>query len=85
VYISAEDGSGFNSEALQWSDVYAKVNIDPNVRPEQHHEKILPIGPSFGVKNYGLGSTLIHIDTDHNDGLNRISQLAQTIRQILAT
>ena len=61
VYISAEDGSGFNSEALQWCDVYAKVNIDPNVQPEHHHEKIFPIGPSFGVRNYGLANTLIHM------------------------
>ncbi|HEY7160692.1 MAG TPA: glycosyltransferase [Acidobacteriota bacterium] len=61
VYISAEDSASFNSDALQWCDVYAKVNIDPNVQPENHREKILPIGPSFGVKNYELSKTLIHM------------------------
>jgi hypothetical protein len=61
VYISAEDGSGFNPDGLQWADVYAKVNVDPKVQPEHHQEKVMPIGPSFGVRNYGLIKTLIHM------------------------
>jgi glycosyltransferase involved in cell wall biosynthesis len=61
IYISAEDSSTFNPDGLQWADVYAKVNIDPNVAPEHHQQKVLPIGPSFGVKNYGLGKTLTHM------------------------
>jgi glycosyltransferase involved in cell wall biosynthesis len=60
IYISAEDGSGFNSDALQWCDVYAKVNIDPNVQPEDHR-KVLPIGPSFAINNDGFSQTLMNM------------------------
>jgi glycosyltransferase involved in cell wall biosynthesis len=61
IYLSAGDGPGFNPEGLLWADVYAKVNIDPNALPERHHEKIMPIGPSFGIHNYGLAGTLIRM------------------------
>jgi glycosyltransferase involved in cell wall biosynthesis len=60
VYISAEDGSVVNSDALQWCDVYAKVNVDPNIQLEDHR-KLLPIGPSCAIKNYGLSETLINM------------------------
>ena len=50
IYISAGDGTGFNKIALDWCDVYAKVNIDESKIPKKYSHKILPIGPSFGIK-----------------------------------
>ena len=50
IYISAGDGTGFNKLALDWCDVYAKVNIDESKIPKKYLDKILPIGPSFGIK-----------------------------------
>ena len=51
IYISAGDGTGFNKFALDWCDVYAKINIDESKIPKEYLDKILPIGPSFGI-NY---------------------------------
>jgi hypothetical protein len=51
IYISAGDGSGINQEALNWCDVYAKVNLDPHTK----HPKLFPIGPSFGIRFLSLG------------------------------
>ena len=59
IYISAGDGSGVSEEGLTWCDVYAKVNIDPDVMLAKFKHKILPIGPSFGVRYLSLPETLI--------------------------
>jgi len=50
IYISAGDGTGFNSLALDWCDVYGKVNIDKSTIPTKYSKKIIPLGPSFGIK-----------------------------------
>lgn len=50
IYISAGDGIGFNSAGLHRCDVYAKVNIDPQNLPQQYRHKVIPIGPSFGIR-----------------------------------
>lgn len=50
VYISAGDGTGMNENALDWCHVYGKVNLDPTMK----HPKLVPIGPSFGVKFLSL-------------------------------
>jgi len=46
IYISAGDGTGVGREALDWCDVYAKVNWDPTMS----HVKLFAIGPSFGIQ-----------------------------------
>ena len=44
VYICAEDSPSIDPEALDWCDVYAKVNARTPLPA-----KVLAIGPSFGV------------------------------------
>ena len=41
IYISAGDGIGFNTDGLEWCDVYAKVNIREDLIPEEYSNKIL--------------------------------------------
>lgn len=50
IYISAGDGTGFNRLALDWCDVYAKINIDKSKIPNKYSNKIMALGPSFGIK-----------------------------------
>jgi glycosyltransferase involved in cell wall biosynthesis len=54
VYIDAIDGSYFDQTALQWCDVYAKVNIDPDKIPEKYAHKIIAIGPSYGIRKWNV-------------------------------
>ena len=58
IYISAGDGPGFNQAGLEWSDIYAKVNIKKDTIPKEYFEKVIPIGPSFAVKIYGLNNSI---------------------------
>ena len=76
IYISAGDGIGFSNDALDWCDVYAKVNINFEDIQPKYVNKILPIGPSFGIqylplletfyestKTYLLSKNLLAINT----------------------
>jgi hypothetical protein len=50
VYISANDFTRYDSVALDWCDRYGMVNVDPT---QPCPEKVLPIGPSFGIRQWG--------------------------------
>ncbi len=78
IYISAEDSSTFNSDGLQWADVYAKVNIDPNVVPEHHQEKVLPIGPKFRGQKLRIDQNSDSHGANDCHGHKFIRQLTQT-------
>jgi hypothetical protein len=60
IFISASDGCGINPAILEWCDVYAKVNAERETAPKGKKEKILPIGPSFGIRAWSLFQTLWH-------------------------
>ena len=61
IYISAGDGIGFNADGLEWCDVYAKVNIREDLIPREYSNKILPIGPSFGINYLNTFQTIYHL------------------------
>lgn len=53
--IDYGDKLEFNLAALEWCDVYAKVNLnaaEQKSQPAHLVQKIVQIGPSFGVNNY---------------------------------
>lgn len=53
-YVSSNDFARYDSVALEWCDRYGMVNHDPHVsRTTSNPEKIIPIGPSFGVRGWG--------------------------------
>jgi len=55
VIIDFTDSKLIDESALDWSDVYGKINLDDNVRV---HPKIMAIGPSFGIRIYSLYETI---------------------------
>ena len=65
VYIDAGDWSRYNEEALEWCDIYAKVNIDPDSIPREYASKIVAIGPSFGIRLWRPPSALWHAMTTY--------------------
>ncbi|MBC7641261.1 MAG: glycosyltransferase [Flavobacterium sp.] len=54
IIIDPKDENNCNEIALEWCDVYGKVNFDKNNLPKNFANKIKPIGPSFGIKIWGL-------------------------------
>lgn len=58
IIIDSNDGIKYNNIALEWCDVYGKINYNINNIPSQFAEKIVPIGPSFGIKIWNLVQTL---------------------------
>ncbi|MEE9409074.1 MAG: hypothetical protein V3V28_13480 [Polaribacter sp.] len=70
VIIDFADSSDINQKALRWCDVYGKINLaeeDFNLS-----KKIIPIGPSFGVKIYSLFDTLTFSVLNYLKSYNRI-------------
>ncbi|HKI87076.1 MAG TPA: hypothetical protein VKA53_10060 [Thermoanaerobaculia bacterium] len=63
VFISASDGSALNQTALDWCDLYAKINVDSAVTAaDPQGGKVVPIGPSFAVRAWApLGATLLSL------------------------
>lgn len=55
VIIDYTDSSKIVSEALNWCDVYGKINLD---KSKEHTSKIIAIGPSFGNQIYSFIETL---------------------------
>ena len=58
IIIDSADSSKFDDTALDWCDVYGKVNFLEDEFPASYKQKILPIGPSFGVRIWSLPMTV---------------------------
>ncbi|WP_347052888.1 hypothetical protein [Flavobacterium olei] len=57
LIIDSLDSNLINSEWLNWSDVYGKVNYNADNIPLNDSQKIIPVGPSFGIKIWNLITT----------------------------
>lgn len=55
IVIDFTDSSIIDQSALDWCDVYGKINLDSS---SLKSDKIVPIGPSFGVRIYSFLGTL---------------------------
>jgi hypothetical protein len=58
IAIDAFDTQRISLDLLDWCDVYAKVNFNSNYLPNLQNEKVIPIGPSFGVRIWNLPETV---------------------------
>jgi glycosyltransferase involved in cell wall biosynthesis len=58
IVIDAFDTPRINSFLLDWCDIYAKLNFNTNYIPLRKKRKIIPIGPSFGIKIWNLPETI---------------------------
>ncbi|HEY9167856.1 MAG TPA: hypothetical protein VIN72_00030 [Lutibacter sp.] len=55
IIIDYADTSNVNKIALGWSDLYCKINIDEH--KNYNSNKIISIGPSFGINLYSIPKT----------------------------
>ena len=58
LYIAADDMPELDEAALEWADVYGKVNLIPGLVPERYATKVVPIGPSHALRLWGVGESL---------------------------
>lgn len=70
LYISANDFARYDTLALAWSDRYGIVNHDPQSPKDGNSQKVVPIGPSFGVRDWagsvgGSLSQLVRLAVAH--------------------
>ncbi|SDB21855.1 hypothetical protein SAMN03097699_0147 [Flavobacteriaceae bacterium MAR_2010_188] len=49
IIIDFTDSSNIDEKVLNWCDVYGKINLEENL---EYSEKIVAIGPSFGIQIY---------------------------------
>lgn len=56
IIIDYADSSEIYRTALEWSDLYCKINIDEY--KNYNSNKIVSIGPSFGINIYSIPTTL---------------------------
>jgi hypothetical protein len=59
VMIDTRDTSELYQDALEWCDVYAKVNPSLGDYGFEGSDKVLAIGPSFGIRIWGLPRALL--------------------------
>ncbi|OMQ09888.1 hypothetical protein [[Flexibacter] sp. ATCC 35103] len=60
IIIDSKDSGQIDLISLEWCDVYGKVNYNTNSLPVADHDKIVAIGPSFGIKIWNLFETLYY-------------------------
>ena len=52
IFVCHSDYPNYNDAVVRWSDLYAKINIDPSLPTPNPGPPVFPIGPSFGVQIY---------------------------------
>lgn len=57
IVVDSKDSNKIDSAAFDWCDVYGKVNYNKESLLSCNKEKIIPIGPSFGIKIWTLAQT----------------------------
>jgi len=58
IVIDAYDSPRISPGLLEWCDIYAKVNYNDKNLPTSNQHKIIPIGPSFGIKIWNMPETV---------------------------
>ena len=56
VFFDCWDGDGINEDMYQWADAYGKVNLRHD---DAHRDKVVPMGPNFGISLWNPVSTMI--------------------------
>jgi len=61
ISIEGDDGAGFDPVTIEWSDYVGKVNYLDKAIPPSLLGRVLPIGPSFGIRVWNSIDTLSRI------------------------
>lgn len=80
IFIGPDDMPELDLAALEWADVYGKVNLAPATVPAWAEEKVVPIGPSHAMKIWGPGDSFSIAIRTHVGG-GRIVPLREHYRR----
>ena len=58
LFISADDHATIRGPELDWADRLGKVNLPLESGPERGDERVIALGPSFGVRSWDLRESL---------------------------
>lgn len=73
VFIAADDHPTVNQDALEWCDVYGQVNLDPANQQLVHGDRLVAIGPGFGICWHGMAYSTRYIARAWRAGGNRFA------------
>ena len=59
LFADAQDQASLDEDALDWCDVYGKVNLDPTCLPPSQSRKVEPLGPNFGLRLWRPEVTIV--------------------------
>jgi glycosyltransferase involved in cell wall biosynthesis len=79
IIIDSRDSNEIDLISLEWCDVYGKVNCKEISEDSWGQEKIIVIGPSFGIKIWNIFSTLFHVSFNFCRFKNNISNKREFI------
>lgn len=76
--VDYRDKSTLNQNALTWCDVYAKVNLNTEhilleILDPSLHQKIISVGPNFGIKIYDDFSLYFNAIRNYFKSISRLS------------
>ncbi len=83
LIIDFGDSEKIDMLAYDWSDIYAKINI--KLDEDENLNKLISIGPSFGVKFKSIFSTLILLFTNLLKSRKRIQNKKKFISDYINT
>ncbi len=58
IVIDALDTAAIFEKPLEWCDIYGKVNYNVKTIRQEYLEKIIPLGPGFGIKLWPFLETI---------------------------
>jgi len=59
VVVDYKDSYPINLEAYKWCDVYGKVNLNYEKTDLSVYNKLIPIGPGFGIRIWSIPMTIL--------------------------
>ncbi|MFA9188016.1 hypothetical protein AAGV33_09785 [Flavobacterium sp. FBOR7N2.3] len=61
IIIDSRDSNEIDTNWLEWCDIYGKINYGIEKICENDKDKIIAIGPSFGIKIWNFFNTLFYL------------------------
>lgn len=72
VYVDARDPIDYDPVALEWCDVYGKLNLDWDTVPAERRGRFLPIGPSFSIRYWSPPVAALNAVRNYLAGRSRV-------------
>ena len=72
IIIDAFDTNHIFEKQFEWSDVYGKVNYNKEIVSKYREQKIIPIGPAFGIRIWSFAETIKFAIKNYSSSKERI-------------